>query len=133
MHNTCSAPLRSRAPAAEFKSVEVCKACIDMDGIDYHGIQLKIRRPNDYNAQAALIIPMRPLPPLGLHLLGIITTDVPEGPNKVFIGGLPYHLTARNVVEMLEPFGRLKSFNLIKEVNAVSNKGYAFFECAAHP
>ena len=49
-------------------------------------------------------------------------------PNKVFIGGLPYHLTARNVVEMIEPFGRLKSFNLIKEVNAVSNKGYAFFE-----
>ena len=27
---------------------------------------------------------------------------MPEGPNKLFIGGLPYHLTASNV-RMLEP------------------------------
>jgi hypothetical protein len=29
--------------------------------------------------------------------------QVPEGPNKVFIGGLPHHLTASNVRQMLEP------------------------------
>ena len=51
------------------------------------------------------MLPMRELPPLQLHKLNIITTDVPEGPNKIFIGGLPYHLTAMNVLEMLEPFG----------------------------
>ena len=26
------------------------------------------------------------------------------------------------------PFGKLRSFNLIKQINAVSNKGYCFFE-----
>merc|ERR1719424_2210727 len=112
----------------EVKSVEVNAICMMLDGIDFHGVQLKIRRPNDYNAQAAAMLPQRPLPPLHLEKLSIVSTDVPEGPNKIFIGGLPYRLTSSNVREMLDPFGQLKSFNLIKDINAVSNKGYAFFE-----
>ena len=50
-----------------------------------------------------------------LYLLWLyLLCQVPEGPNKVFIGGLPYHLTASNVRQMLEPFGPMSSFNLIK-------------------
>ena len=30
--------------------------------------------------------------------------QVPEGPNKLFIGGLPYHLTASNVRQMPTPY-----------------------------
>ena len=39
-------------------------------------MSLKIRRPNDYNANAAAVIPQRPLPPILLHKLHITSTDV---------------------------------------------------------
>jgi len=110
------------------KSVELCEVGMKFDGIDFFGVALRIRRPNDYNAAAAAAIPRRPEPPLHLDRLEIVSTDVPEGPEKVFLGGLPYHLTTAQVKELLVPFGKLRSFNLIKQINAVSNKGYCFFE-----
>ena len=61
------------------KGVEVNAVAMMMDGIDFHGVQLKIRRPNDFNANAAAMIPQRPLPPLHLSKLNIVSTDVPEG------------------------------------------------------
>ena len=62
--------------------------------------------------------------------LGIISTTVADGPNKVFIGGLPYNLTEDNVKELLSAFGALKSFHLVKEAGAPQSKGYGFCEYA---
>lgn len=53
----------------------------------YQGVQLKVRRPNDYNPDGA--------PPMGqsivlrLDALGVIASTVPDGPNKIFVG--EYH------------------------------------------
>jgi splicing factor U2AF subunit len=45
------------------------------------------------------------------------------------MGGIPYNMSETEVKKMCEAFGRLKSFNLIKDpASAELNKGYAFFE-----
>jgi splicing factor U2AF subunit len=53
---------------------------------------------------------------------------VSDGPNKVFIGGLPYHLTDENVKELLSAFGPLKSFHLVREAGSITSRGYGFCE-----
>lgn len=45
------------------------------------------------------------------------------------MGGIPYNMSEADVKKMCESFGKLKSFNLIKDpANPELNKGYAFFE-----
>ena len=62
---------------------------------------------------------------------GTLTTAVEgeEEDNRVFMGGIPFTMTEPEVREICESFGRLKSFNLIKDnIDQTQNKGYAFFE-----
>ena len=52
-----------------------------------------------------------------------------EEDKRVFMGGIPFSMTEPEVREICESFGRLKSFNLIKDnIDQSLNKGYAFFE-----
>jgi len=45
------------------------------------------------------------------------------------MGGIPFNMSEVAVSEMCASFGKLKSFNLIKDpVDPALNKGYAFFE-----
>ncbi len=45
------------------------------------------------------------------------------------MGNIPANLTDQEVRKMCESFGRLKTFNLVKDpTNPDLNKGYAFFE-----
>ncbi|KAL7456799.1 hypothetical protein ACHAWC_008266 [Mediolabrus comicus] len=116
----------------EFKTMEITTACLDLDGINVmgHG-KVTIKRPNDYNA--ALAPPMNPstLPILDTAKLGIVRSTVPDGPNKIFIGGLPYHLTEPQVLELLGAFGAVKAFHLVKsDPTALTSKGYCFVEYA---
>ena len=48
---------------------------------------------------------------------------------RIFMGGIPFNMQEDEVRQLCESFGKLKSFNLIKD-NSQSgmNKGYAFFE-----
>lgn len=115
----------------ELTSVELTTACCQLDGIVYSrsGITstFRIRRPNDYRPET--LPPNIPPPPvLNMAALGIVSTTVADGPNKMFIGGLPYHLTEENVKELLSAFGPLKSFHLVKDAGSVTSKGYAFCE-----
>jgi splicing factor U2AF subunit len=115
----------------ELSSVELTTACCQLDGIAYNrnGVSstFRIRRPNDYRPET--LPPNIPPPPtLNMAALGIVSTTVADGPNKMFIGGLPYHLTEENVKELLSAFGPLKSFHLVKDAGSVTSKGYAFCE-----
>jgi splicing factor U2AF 65 kDa subunit len=112
----------------ELKSVALTTAAMQLDGISMGDIQLKIRRPSDYNAAAVPPEANTETVSLNLAALGIISTTVPDGPNKVFIGGLPYHLTEEQVKELLSAFGPLKSLHLVKEAGASNSKGYGFCE-----
>jgi len=54
-----------------------------------------------------------------------------EVDNKLYIGGLPTTMGDAEVRQLVESFGKLKSFNLVKDpANPDHNKGYAFFEYA---
>ncbi|GAA6096370.1 splicing factor U2AF 65 kDa subunit-like [Tachysurus ichikawai] len=106
----------------EFRSVEETTQAMAFDGINFQGQALKIRRPHDY----------RPLPGISeqpaFHVPGVVSTVVPDSPNKLFIGGLPNYLNDDQVKELLTSFGPLKAFNLVKDSATSLSKGYAFCE-----
>jgi len=106
----------------EFRSIDEATKAMSFDGIVFHGTSLKIRRPKDYAGPDVN-------PPQALHVPGVISTNVPDGPNKIYIGGLPTYLNEEQVIELLKSFGELRSFNLVREagVNGMS-KGFAFCE-----
>lgn len=117
----------------EFDSIELCTACLQLDGIKYeHPSQMttiRVRRPNDYRPE--LLPPSGPIPVLNLS--GIL--DDPSGkapanfgPNKIFIGGLPYNLTDDQIMELLSAFGPIKNFHQVRDPGSATSKGYAFCE-----
>ena len=55
------------------------------------------------------------VPVLDTVAMGIISTQVNDGPGKLFIGGLPKEYTEDQVKNLLQRYGRLKSFHLVKE------------------
>lgn len=75
---------------------------------------IKIRRPKDYlGADPNEIAP---------HVPGVVSTNVPDTVNKIFVGGLPSYLTDEQVMELLKSFGELRAFNLVKEGGTGASK-----------
>mmetsp|Transcript_22679 Transcript_22679/g.47344 ORF Transcript_22679/g.47344 Transcript_22679/m.47344 type:complete len:742 (-) Transcript_22679:558-2783(-) len=114
----------------EFKTMEITTACLQLDGIDVLGRgKVKVKRPNDYNAALAPAVNPATAPKLNTAALGIVSPTVADGPNKIFIGGLPYHLTEGQVLELLGAFGTVRAFHLVKQdANSSTSKGYCFVE-----
>ena len=112
----------------EFRSIEMCTSCLGLDGINLAGQGIvKIKRPNDFNP--ALLNP----DPVGMRgfdtsKLGIVSSTVSDSPNKIFLGGLPYHLTDAQVLELLNAFGQVKAFHLVRDAGSATSKGYGFVE-----
>lgn len=79
------------------------------DGIIFQGSPLKIRRPKEYAGPDQ--------PAVSTHIPGVVSTTVPDTPNKIYIGSLPTYLNDEQVMELLKSFGELKAFNLVKEGN----------------
>ena len=78
------------------------------DGIIFINGPLKIRRPKDYGG-------IDLSGGSGVHVPGIVSTNVPDSINKVFVGGLPTYLNEEQVQELLKSFGELRAFNLVRE------------------
>ncbi|KDQ26791.1 hypothetical protein PLEOSDRAFT_1066084 [Pleurotus ostreatus PC15] len=104
----------------EFRSAEDATAAMAFDGIIFINGPLKIRRPKDYGG----IDMSSP----SVHVPGVVSTNVPDSINKVFVGGLPVYLNEEQVMELLKTFGELKAFNLVRENGSGPSKGFAFFE-----
>lgn len=77
------------------------------DGIIFINGPLKIRRPKDYGG-VEITSP-------SVHVPGVVSTNVPDSINKIFVGGLPTYLNEEQVMELLKSFGVLKAFNLVRE------------------
>ncbi|CAH2076387.1 unnamed protein product, partial [Thlaspi arvense] len=93
------------------------------------GAPVKVRRPSDYNPSlAASLGPSQPSPNLNLAAVGLTpgASGGLEGPDRIFVGGLPYYFTEAQVRELLESFGALKGFDLVKDRETGNSKGYAF-------
>jgi len=107
----------------EFRSVEETNQGLNLDGIVYHGFALKLRRPRDYV----------PLPTAFDGMSSSMTAGiVQDTPHKLFVGGLPQYLGEDQVKELLQTFGPLRGFNLVKDSTTGLSKGYAFCEYADH-
>ena len=97
----------------QFRSAEDATAAMAFDGIIFINGPLKIRRPKDYSGD---------IPTPGVHVPGVVSTNVPDSINKVFVGGLPAYLNEENVMELLKTFGELKAFNLVRENGTGTSK-----------
>lgn len=105
----------------EFHCIEDCDIAICMDGIVMEGVPLKIRRPKDYQRPPGL-------PEARTYSIpGIISTNVENDHNKIFLGNLPTTLSDDEVKEFVSTFGALKAFSLVKDIETGESKGYAFF------
>ena len=93
------------------------------------GAPVKVRRPSDYNPSlAATLGPSQPNPNLNLGAVGLTPGSAGglEGPDRIFVGGLPYYFTEAQIRELLESFGPLRGFDLVKDRETGNSKGYAF-------
>ncbi|KAI9735677.1 MAG: hypothetical protein M1834_001693 [Cirrosporium novae-zelandiae] len=59
---------------------------------------------------------------------GVLSATVPDSPNKLCISNMPIYLTEEQVTELLEPFGKLKAFVLVKDNDTQESRGIAFAE-----
>ena len=114
----------------EFNSIELTTAVCALDGIKFKGNTLKVRRPNDFRPELILESSLGPIPDLNPSTLGVISTNVSDGPNKIFMGGIPNTLADETLMEILGQFGQLKAFNLVRDPGAPVSKGYGFCEFA---
>ncbi|XP_020530266.1 splicing factor U2af large subunit B isoform X2 [Amborella trichopoda] len=113
----------------EMRSIEEASNAMALDGILFEGAPVKVRRPSDYNPSlAAALGPSQPNPNLHLAAVGLTPGAVGglEGPDRIFVGGLPYYLTEVQIRELLESFGPLRGFDLVKDRETGNSKGYAF-------
>jgi len=87
------------------------------DGVKLGSNQIRIRRPTNYT------------PPAGQQnwsISGVLSTQVPDGPNKIFLGNLPTTMTDVEVQMLASAFGELQAFTLITDRATGVSKGYAF-------
>ena len=111
----------------EFRTVEECTRALAFDGIQVKGQGVKLRRPKDYQPMpGAEVEAPTPQP----YIPGVISTQVPDTVNKIYIGNLPNELDAEVVKELLTQFGALKAFHLVTDTNTGVSKGFAFCEFA---
>ncbi|ESW20610.1 hypothetical protein PHAVU_005G001300 [Phaseolus vulgaris] len=113
----------------EMRSVEEASNAMALDGIIFEGAPVKVRRPTDYNPSlAATLGPSQPNPNLNLAAVGLTPGSAGglDGPDRIFVGGLPYYFTETQIRELLETFGPLRGFDLVKDRETGNSKGYAF-------
>jgi splicing factor U2AF subunit len=95
----------------------------------YDGMPLRVRRPNDYNpVLAAQLGSSQPAAHLNLAVLGLSPGGATgaDGPDRIFVGGLPYFLQEAQIRELLEAFGPLKGLDIIRDKDTGNFKGYCF-------
>jgi len=87
----CQVNLDKNFAFLEYRSVDETTHAMALDGINFQGQSLKIRRPKDY----------QPLPGLAetpnVAVPGVVSTVVQDSANKIFIGGLPNYLNEDQV------------------------------------
>lgn len=112
------------------RTAEEASALMQLDGIDFQGFPLRIRRCQEYNETTAPPLKQKVLE-IDTVALGIVSTQVRETPNKVFVGGIPRDWDEEKIKALLnKTAGKLKSFHLVRDNKDQTSKGYAFCEFA---
>lgn len=115
-----------------FRSREEAIQALDLDGISFRGQRLRLgmatHAQGSGTARTTSFIRPAGIKHLNVEGLGIMSTQVHDGPNKLYIGGLPNALTSTQVQELLSTYGTLKAFYLFTDHGTGQSKGYAFAE-----
>lgn len=102
----------------EFKSPEDATVALALDGISMEGSSedsgLVISRPKDYIVPATADEEERQE--------GEISSTVKDSPNKISITKIPVYLNDEQVIELLQSFGILKAFTLVKETDTEQSR-----------
>jgi len=119
----------------EFKNSEDATNAMALDGMSMepHGMDtssngdangaskgLDIRRPKDY------IVPT--ITDDTQNESGVLSTTVPDTQNKIGITNIPVYLDDEQMQELLQSFGELKSFVLVKDTSSGQSRGIAYCE-----
>lgn len=107
------------------RTFEEATNALALNGISYLGSQLKVSRPKDF-----IPIPGVKLDPPDMYIPGVVCPIVRDSPYKIYMGSIPTTLKDSDVRGLLETFGPLRSFNLMKDSSTGLNKGFAFAEFA---
>ncbi|MEN2496820.1 MAG: U2 small nuclear RNA auxiliary factor 2 [Marteilia pararefringens] len=110
----------------ELRSVEETSGALILDGIQFHGCQLKLRRPRDYQ-------------PIQTWSLNGDYTSLPANfqlrafggaanENKLFICNLPQSYGQNELRNLLSIYGQVSQCEIIKDGNSSANKGFAIGE-----
>jgi hypothetical protein len=113
----------------EFKTPEMCSACMMLDGLVVMPGQpsVIVKRPTRYDS--ALAPPETNKIVLDVSKLEIINRTVLQGPHKIFIGGWHHCSTESQVLKLLQTFGKVKAFHLVKNTRETAlNRGICFVE-----
>lgn len=113
----------------EMRTAEEASNAMALDGIVYEGVPVRVKRPSDYNPLlAAPLGPSQPSSNLNLAAVGLVpgSSSIADGPDRIFVGGLPYYLTEEQIIDLLSSFGPLGAFDLVKDRETGNSKGYGF-------
>ena len=93
------------------------------------GVVVRVCRPSDSNPLlAAAVGPCQPSPNLNLSsvVLSVGTIGGAEGLDRIFVGGLSYYSTEAQMRDLLQAFGPIWNFDLIRDKDTENSKGYGF-------
>lgn len=100
----------------ECVSDELANALLSFDGhvFDRSGYVCKFSRPREFNNQEMFYRNADAAAP------GAISNQVADSPSKIFIGGIPFALSEPDIIEILQSFGPLKAFHLVRDASGQS-------------
>ncbi|KAL5096674.1 hypothetical protein RYX36_001001 [Vicia faba] len=113
----------------EMRTVEEASNAMALDGIVFEGVSVRVRRPTDYNPSLAAVLgPCQPSANLNLSAVGLSAGTIggAEGLDRIFVGGLPYYFTEAQMRELLQAFGPLRNFDIVRDKETGNSKGYGF-------
>ncbi|KAL1603727.1 hypothetical protein SLS60_005317 [Paraconiothyrium brasiliense] len=108
--------------AVTFKTAEDATVALAMDNIamrDGDQVGLSIRRPKDY---------ITPIADATATAGDTVSSHVADSPNKLSITNIPTYVEEEQVRELVETFGALKAFVLVKDTSTEQHRGIAFCE-----
>ena len=116
----------------EFMNKEELQNCLLLDGIELRGRKLKVQKHKAYISArvAEMKKEIREIEKRDKETEEIFNCSIfPNHDNRIFMGNLPTNLPEEDVRRIVESFGHLKSFSLVK-TSAVGgqSRGFCFFE-----
>jgi splicing factor U2AF subunit len=113
----------------EFKTKESFSVCLQLDGIELRGRRLKVTKYMAYLHQRIVEMKrtIRDKEKKDRETAAIFSTNIfPNHDNRVFMGSLPTNMPEEDIRAMVESYGKLKSFSLVR--SGGSSRGFCFFE-----